>query len=114
MEKISVPAEYDGLSSGDRVVMVLGGSGDRLAYALSRRGEEIIADVVRIPSSELKRFRESINATKEDDHKTLVAFAERSHTFTLYHPITARDRDLIKTQEAFRARKDAQKDRIAF
>jgi len=29
MEKISVPAEYDGLSSGNRVVMMLGGSGDR-------------------------------------------------------------------------------------
>jgi len=113
MEKISVPAEYDGLSSGDRVVMVLGGSGDRLAYALSRRGEEIIADVVRIPPSVFKRFRKSECREIEDDHKTLVAFAEQSHTFTLYHPITVRDRDLIKTQEAFRARKDAQKDRIA-
>lgn len=48
-EETHVPEEYDGMRPGDRVAMILGGSGDRLAFALSRLGEAKGASVYRIP-----------------------------------------------------------------
>ena len=103
-----VPASFDGLAPGDTVAMTLGGSGDRLAYALSRRAEEIGARVLRIPPFFLKDHRNG--ATKEDDHLTLSALAERLPE--LFYPVGPRDRDLIQLREAYRARRYAQKDRI--
>ena len=44
-----VPASYEGLQHGDTVAMILGGSGDNMAYALARRGETTSAKVLRIP-----------------------------------------------------------------
>lgn len=106
---IQVPANYDGLCGGDIIAMVLGGSGDRLAYALSRRGEEIGAKVLRIPPSVLKEKRGE--RSKDEDAKTLAHLAQASSE--LFYQVTPRDRDLITVSEALRARRDAQKDRIA-
>ncbi len=104
-----VPDAYDGLRAGDAIAMVLGGSGDRLAYAFSRRGEEIGAKVLRIPPSVLKERRGE--QLKEYDVKTLAVLAYSSPE--LFYQVTPRDRDLIKVSESLRARRDAQKDRIA-
>lgn len=104
-----VPDMYDGLRAGDTIAMVLGGSGDRLAYAFSRRGEEIEAKVLRIPPSVLKEKRGE--RSKDEDAKTLAFLAQASPE--LFYQVAPRDRDLIKVSEALRARRDAQKDRIA-
>lgn len=106
---IQIPANYDGLQENDTIVMVLGGSGDRLAYAFSRRGEEIGAKVLRIPPSVLKEKRGE--QSKEDDAKTFAVLAYSSPEF--FYQVAPRDRDLIKVSESLRARRDAQKDRIA-
>ncbi|TAN57185.1 hypothetical protein EPN15_05275 [Patescibacteria group bacterium] len=108
---LKVPSKYDGLQDGDIAVMALGGSGDRLAYALSRRGDRIGAKVLRIPPSTLKETRENLGEIKEDDAKTLISLFESSRN--LFYELTPRDRDLIKVSESLRARRDAQKDRIA-
>src|SRR3989338_11489293 len=47
----------EGLHQGDTVAMVLGGSGDYLAYALACQAEKVGASVMRIPSFLLKRER---------------------------------------------------------
>lgn len=101
-----VPSQYDGLREGDAVAMMLGGSGDRLAYALSRRAEKIGASVYRVPPFRIKPERERLGMDKKEDHKLLVMFlGSRPELFHLCGP---RDRDLIRVTEAFRHRMEAQ------
>lgn len=103
-----VPAAYEGFRAGDVVAMSLGGSGDRLAFALSRRGEEIGASVSRIPPFTLKERRGV--ASKDDDHKLLTDLIEREPGS--FYGIGPRDRQFIEMREAYRARRDTQKDRM--
>lgn len=115
---VGVPSAYEGLMPGDTVAMVLGGSGDNLAFALSRRAEEIGAKVLRIPSFELKERRReekpsSAEATagKDGDAKLLVELATMMPQ--LFYEATPRDRTLIKIRETYAARMEAMKERIA-
>lgn len=104
-----VPAEYEGLQARDVVVMTLGGSGDRFAAALSKRGEMIRAQVYRLPPYQLKEFRG--NNDKGDDSKLLAElFVMDSDLFYLIRPF---DRGLIRIAEAFFARMEAMKARVA-
>lgn len=105
-----VPSEYDGLRSGDIVGMALGGSGDRLAYALSRRGEEIGAQVYRLPPFALKEWREALDNTKDSDDELLAEMVRQNRE--AFQLTTARDRQLIRLTEAYRARMEAMKARI--
>src|SRR3989344_8224248 len=73
---VKVPCAYEGLKPGDVVGMVLGGSGDRFAAALSRRGEEVGATVWRIPPFALLAFRG--DESKDNDHLTLERLVEKS------------------------------------
>lgn len=98
-----------GLQPGDTIAMILGGSGDRFAAALSRRGQETGAGVLRIPSFVLKENRNG--APKDDDHKTLALLAQSSPH--LFYPVTPRDRSIIRVAGALRARLDAMKARVA-
>lgn len=109
---VHVPDTYSGLAHGDRVAMVLGGSGDRFAAALSRRGEEIGATVHRIPPAKLKVAREACGMEKSNDHNLLMMSLNGvlASEFVLCGP---RDRDLIRLSEAFAARMEAQAARIA-
>jgi len=107
---VKVPAAYDGLAPGDMVAMVLGGSGDRLAFALSRKGESLEkpTKILRIPAFILKERRGE--ASKDDDHKTLACLV--SEEPELFYGVGPRDRDFIRMRETHRARRDTQKDRI--
>src|SRR3989344_9210334 len=51
---VKVPVTFDGLRAEDRVAMILGGSGDRFAYALTNRGKRVGSLVFRIPPFKLK------------------------------------------------------------
>lgn len=104
----SVPSVYDGLRSGDKVVMALGGSGDRLAFALSKRGDVVKAGVHRLPGFELNARRG--DASKDDDSKTLVAIFETNPE--LFYRVGVRDRELILLKESYFARQEAQRARI--
>lgn len=107
---VQVPVEYDGLRVGDTVVMCLGGSGDRLAFALSRRAEELGSGtkVMRLPPFVLKTKR---TRDKDEDALTLAELCQAEPA--LFRETTRRDRDLIRLTESWRARIDAMKERIA-
>lgn len=106
-ESTQVPTGYDGLAAGDTVCMMFGGSGDRLAYALSRRGDDIGAAVYRVPPFMVVRGE---GVEKDDDHKSLVELYLTQPG--LFYHIGPRDRDFIAVSESYRARRDAQKERI--
>lgn len=108
-EPQQVPAEYDGLKQGDTVVICLGGSGDRLAFAAYRRLKNIGGKVTRITPFLLKESRG--DEKKDKDHILLIKlFAENSEIF---QEMVDRDLDLICVRESFFARQDAMKARIA-
>jgi len=104
-----VPSAYDGLKQGDVVVMILGGSGDRLAYAISRKGQEIGAKEFRLPGFILEKSR---NGRDKDEDALTLAELWRDHP-DLFYPVEPRDRKLINLRERLRARNDAMKARIA-
>jgi len=116
-----IPDKYDGLKSGDSVAMVLGGSGDRLAYALSRRGDEIGAKVYRIPPFIFQKVRKGevpISALpsmeiegKDNDHLLLAHLLPDRPD--LFYEISSRDRDTIVLIEAYRYWIEVMKARIA-
>jgi len=102
-----VPASYEGLQPGDVVGMVLGGSGDLFASALSRRSEDIGADVFRIAPFKLKDLRPK---DKEEDAENLALLVrDRVEEF---QRMTPRDRKMIRVRELLRLRTFAMKDRI--
>ena len=106
---ISVPETYEGFTSGDKVAMVLGGSGDRFAYALSNRGEEIDGKVFRLPPNSLKQKRGE--AGKDDDHFLLAKLLEEEPQ--LFYCTNAKSRDIINIRELWALRQTTQRDRIA-
>ncbi len=105
---VQVPFAYEGLQSGDKVAMILGGSGDNLAFALARRGQEINSTVHRIPPFAFKAVREK--ATDEDAQILANTLSESS---SLFYEVGPRDLSLILLRERLRARVDAMKARIA-
>lgn len=103
-----VPVEFDGLKNGDIVSMVLGGSGDYLAYALSRKAQDVNAQVVRITQFHLKENR--IGEMRED--ASLLAKLAQGKP-ELFFETEPRDRELILLRKSWMAREDAMKARIA-
>ncbi len=108
-KKFRVPSGYQGMQAGDVVAMILGGSGDRLAYSMSRRGEEVGSTVLRIPPTDLKDRRDM--RVKDEDHLILAELAESAPA--IFYPVTLRDRDTIAVGLAYASRRDAQLDRMA-
>jgi len=108
-EVTKVPAAYDGLRSGDIVAMMLGGSGDYLAYAMVRRCLDLEhSRVMRVPGYVMKEYR---SEDKEHDSVHLARLAiERPEVF---YEVSPRDLQIIDVRLKFRARIDAMKDRIA-
>lgn len=97
----------EGLQTGDKVAMVLGGSGDCLAYALSRFGEKIGASVFRVPPFILNEKR---TRDREEDAITLAELFSAEPN--LFYKIKPRDRHLILLRQALEARTEAMKARI--
>jgi len=108
-EVTKVPLAYDGLKSGDIVAMMLGGSGDYLAYAMVRRCLDLEhSRVMRVPGYIMKEYR---GEDKEHDSVHLARLAiERPEAF---YEVSPRDLQIIDVRLKFRARIDAMKDRIA-
>jgi hypothetical protein len=108
---IEIPERTIGLQKGDVIAMGLGGSGDYLAYAFARHGEEVGASVYRITPFALKRERDLREMQQIDDAKLLA---------TLYHdipglflPTEIRDLALIRVREQYRLLMETMKARIA-
>lgn len=104
-----VPSLYEGFKKGDVVGTMLGGSGDYFAYALARHGEEIGAQVYRIPPYALKGKRGSDDTT--DDAPLLAGLVEKEQS--LFYAVYLRERGQIAVRELLKVRTDAMKARIA-
>lgn len=107
--------QFEGLTAGDTALMVLGGSGDALAYALSRRGEMIDANLYRLSGHALKTARgdkPSDQAERDQSElETLVSFwATAPKSFNL---CDAADRQRIRVDICYSAFKEAQAARMA-
>lgn len=110
---LEIPDSLDGLRKEDVVGMMLGGSGDRFAFALSRQAEELGGQtrVMRIRSAKFKEWRDDyFQRDKSEDAKTLAELVRDNESD--FFPTTRRDRDLIRLVEAWRNRVDAMKARI--
>jgi hypothetical protein len=105
---VQTPSAYEGYKDDDTVVMILGGSGDSLAFALSRRGEEIGAAVYRVPSFVLEAQRDG---TKDKDANNLIALYRKDPD--AFFRTEVRDREIIWMRETYRAREEAMKARLA-
>ncbi len=106
---IRVPDAYEGLMEGDTALMQMGGSGDRFAYALSRRGQEIGSTLSRIPPYRCALFREENNSSK--DHLLLIDIFESIPKF--FYEVGLRERRYIRVSASFRTYLLTQRDRIS-
>jgi hypothetical protein len=104
-----VPSYYDGLHEHDTIGMILGGSGDYLAFALANRGKEIKASVLRLPPFKLKERRGE--AGIEKDSELLATLVQNEPA--LFHTTHVRDLNLIRTRLAQQDRIEVMKARIA-
>lgn len=113
-----VPDVIDGLKQGDVVAMMLGGSGDYFAFALSKRAEETGAKVLRIQPSRFKTWREQrLSATPDDKSSDAALLAELVQadfgTMEMFSETRVMDRDFIAFRVAYISRIEAMKARIA-
>ncbi len=97
------------IKQGDVVSLILGGSGDYLAYALSRQAKLVGAQVMRIPSFALKEKRGE--ESKDDDAALLARLAEGEPH--LFYPLAETDAALIRARESWRALWEAMQARMA-
>ncbi len=104
-----VPIAWIGLQRGDMVAMMLGGSGDYFAYALSRKLSDMAGVVVRIPPFKLDAARDS-SAHKDDDALLLATLA--SEKLDEFYEAKVRDRGIIRLRNEYRLRMDTMKARI--
>jgi len=105
---IKVPSAFEGFRKGDVVAMVMGGSGDYLAFALSRQGENVGSSVLRIPPFILKSLRGE--GVKDADAGFLAELAKGKPE--LFEPVYVRDRAIVRVREFQRLRIDVMKARI--
>jgi len=104
-----VACKFDGLKSGDTVAMMLGGSGDYLAYAMINRSRVLEhCRVLRVPGYRVKEYR---GEDKENDSVHLAEMAiNRPEEF---YEIEPRDLEIVDLRMKFIARIEAMKARIA-
>lgn len=101
-----VPATFDGLRADDTIVMLMGGSGDRFAFALARNGEPISAKVMRVPA-----FNLSDDGNETDGHHVRLVDLFVS-TPQAFHKVSRRDMKVMIARELYIQRMDAMKARI--
>ncbi len=104
-----VPDKLEGLQSDDAVLMILGGSGDLLAFYASVRAEKISAQVLRTSPAQLKKFRGEEATTDKDAQLLIDLYQQQSD---LFYPVLVRDREMILLRHKFRLMMDAQAARI--
>ena len=110
-EKKQVPTSYEGLRTGDVIGMILGGSGDYLAFGAAIRAEKIGASVLRIPPIKLKRKRLAEKQDDSENDASLLANLVKNEP-SLFFPVYIKDKDQILCRILYRVRRDAMKDRI--
>ena len=108
-QKQQVAVSWDGLAKHDVVTMVLGGSGDNFAFALSRKAEDVGAVVQRCTGKTLHDARGERD--KSEDATLLAEIGRDSPELT--YKCEVRDRRYITVRELWFQLRDAMKYRIA-
>ena len=103
-----IPCAWVGVQSNDTVAMVLGGSGDYLAYALSRKLSKMNGKLMRIPAFKLMGHR---GTGKKDDDAHLLARLISAGGEEFYET-GVRDEDIINLRNLYRVWMDSMKARI--
>lgn len=107
--------EKNGLRAGDTVITTLGGSGDRLSFAMSRMLQEVGGVLYRIPGYHLKNAKETplFAALDESDRNDVTLLHSLwSGMSRNFFECRIRDRETIRISELYRVFKDAQLERM--
>jgi hypothetical protein len=109
-----VPCVYEGLKAGDTILSILGGSGDGLAFAISRHGIAGGWKLFRLPPHILKDMRGDAPYDAKDRFETELATLVTLWQYSpkLFYESDVADRERILVTESFRTFKDAQRERI--
>lgn len=107
---LEIPSDYDGLQTGDVVIMTLGGSGSNMAKGIIARGLQIGAQLQRIPPYQLKEARGDSDDKSDDPARLIELFQTRPELFYLGRPD---DLNLIEVAEYFVLWAEAQEARKA-
>jgi Transposase IS116/IS110/IS902 family len=104
------------LQAGDVVGMILGGSGDYLAYAAHAKSKEVGAAVYRLPTYALKERRGEVldvpvSKKKDDDHVLLARLVKDEPN--IFYPLAETDASLIIVRVAWRNLWEAMQARMA-
>lgn len=103
-----------GLRTGDIVITTLGGSGDRLSFAMSRMLQGVGGILYRIPGYHLKNFKEA--GGLDESGAVLIDVIALHHLWERmpenFFECRIRDREVIRISELYRAFKDAQLERM--
>ncbi len=106
---IKIPAAYDGLSKGDHLGMVLSGTGNDFAFALSKTAE-LLGEGTFVGHIHSKKLKDKRGDSSDDDARVL---AELTRDYpNLFDAIMLRDRKILHIKHALRLHKFAQQDRI--
>ncbi|MCC6639143.1 transposase [Candidatus Falkowbacteria bacterium] len=116
----------EGVREGDSIAMMLGGSGNYLAYALARQAMSVGAKVYRVPAFKVKAYREQqanelTDVSTKKKQKKVKEKVEDSRLLaemlisqpSEFLEVDIRALNVITATELLRARTDAMKDRIA-
>lgn len=114
---ITATGKYEslGLRAGDTVITTLGGSGDRLSFAMSRVLLEVGGVLHRIPGYHLKNAKETplFAALDESDRNDVTLLHSLwSGMARNFFECRIRDRETIRISELYRVFKDAQLERM--
>lgn len=111
-----------GLAAGDMVITTLGGSGDRLSFAMSRFLKPLGGTLWRIPSFRLKEARDESQRTlatsepqkqpNDMDRSDLLLHYLWDTARAQFFECRIRDRETIRISELYRQFKDAQLERM--
>lgn len=109
---VKVPFEFIGLQSNDTVVMLTGGSGNIFGHLLSRVGEQIGAQVMRVSAARAKEYRLSTKYPEiEYQHMVLSWMYQASPE--KFRKLAPRHRAQVEIEELYKLFVDVQDNRIA-
>ena len=107
-----VPSEFAGPETGDKIAMILGGSGDYLARAFAEKGKTEDFAVYRIPPKYLAQERGSQKDNDKEEDATLLAELLMVDP-SLFYEIETADVNLIRVRISYHNLQNSMKDRIA-
>ncbi len=114
VDDVKVVIAWEGLRVNDTVLMTLGGSGDSLAYAISRKGEDVGFSLYRMAPAALKALRgeKPGNQKKRDDSELSALIKAHTEKLAQFYSCGSADRERMLISVHYRSFKEAQEARM--